>query len=114
MENGNSTSVMIETIGGTAMDNPIRIEFDQRRNGALAYDGDAIIGECEYMIGEKGVWEIVHTGVREAYGGRGIAKNLVLCLIAEARKQGVKIRPICSYAAKMMLGKDEFKDVCSN
>jgi len=94
------------------MEEPIRIEFDQSRKGAFAFDGEAVIGECEYVIDEEGVWEIVHTGVREAYGGQGIAKKLVLCLITEARRQGVKIRPICSYAKKVMIGNDEFKDVC--
>ena len=94
------------------MEEQIRIEYDQSLNGAFAFDGETVIGECEYVIDKEGVWEIVHTGVREAYGGQGIAKKLVLCLIAEARRQGVKIRPICSYAKKEMIGNDEFKDVC--
>ena len=94
------------------MDNLVRIEFDYSRQGAFAYDGVSLIGECEFIIVADRLWEITHTGVREAYGGQGIAKKLVLCLVEEARKRGIKIRPTCSYAKKVLLGSEEFQDVC--
>jgi predicted GNAT family acetyltransferase len=49
--------------------------------------------------------------VKQEFGGRGIAKRLVLAVIEEARKQNKKINPICSYAKKMMESSDEYKDV---
>ena len=67
-------------------------------------------GECEFEAsGDR--WVIMHTGVREAYEGKGIARKLVLKVIEAARAKGVKILPVCSYAKKMMTGKEEFKDV---
>ena len=45
------------------------------------------------------------------YNGRGIAKRLVECIIEAARERGVKIIPLCPYAQRMMIGKDEYKDV---
>ena len=39
------------------------------------------------------------------------AKMLVLKIIEEARKNQAKIKPLCSYADRMMTGKEEFKDV---
>lgn len=40
-----------------------------------------------------------HTIVPPAIGGRGIAARLVEALIADAREQGFRVRPACSYVA---------------
>ncbi|PYE84989.1 GNAT family N-acetyltransferase [Pseudoroseicyclus aestuarii] len=40
-----------------------------------------------------------HTGVPEAFGGRGIAGRLVSALVEDARAQGFRIVPACSYVA---------------
>lgn len=40
---------------------------------------------------------IDHTGVPPEYEGRGIAAKLVNRAIADAREQGFKITPLCSY-----------------
>ena len=42
---------------------------------------------------------IVHTGVPEAIGGRGIAGDLVRTAADHARAQGLKVAPRCAYAA---------------
>ena len=89
----------------------IRVVFEESKQQSAAYDGDKMIGECQYSIDRTGKWVIVHTGVRPEYNGRGIAKKLVECVIEAARECGVKIVPFCSYAQRMMCGKDEFKDV---
>ena len=68
------------------------------------------VGECEFTV-EDSVWSITHTGVDPAYGGRGIAKMLVLKVVEEARKGNVRINPTCSYARRMMEGKEEYSDV---
>ena len=88
----------------------IDIVFEQDRNRSAAYINGNQIGECEFSVSEN-VWMITHTGVRSEYGGRGIAKKLVLKVIESARTNNAKIVPICSYAEKLMSGKEEFKDV---
>ena len=40
------------------------------------------------------------TQVPPELGGRGIAGKLVEALAADARKQGFKVKPVCSYVAK--------------
>lgn len=40
-----------------------------------------------------------HTLVPQAIGGRGVAARLVEALIADAREQGFKVVPACSYVA---------------
>ncbi|WBW49694.1 GNAT family N-acetyltransferase [Peptoniphilus equinus] len=41
-----------------------------------------------------------HTLVKPEFGGQGMAGELVDALVAEARKEGKKIIPTCSYVAK--------------
>ena len=88
----------------------ISIVFEDNCNRSTAYIDEKQIGECEYSVSGN-VWTITHTGVRPEYGGRGIAKKLVLKVIEAARNQNVKIVPRCSYADKLMSGKEEYRDV---
>ena len=88
----------------------IIINFNQRESRSIALNEGNIIGYCQYKE-ENDVWSITHTVVKQEFGGRGIAKRLVLAVIDEARKQNKKINPICSYAKKMMESSDEYKDV---
>ena len=97
----------------TTTEGSITIVFEEGQNRSAAYDGDKLIGECEYIPTDN-TWSITHTGVREAYGGKGIARMLVLKVIEAARSKGVKINPVCSYAQKMMNGKEEFQDVLAD
>ena len=90
--------------------NPISVVFEEELDRAAAYDRGKLIGECEFEdSGDR--WVIIHTGVREAYEGKGIARKLVLKIVEAARAKGVKILPVCSYAKKLMTGKEDFKDV---
>ncbi len=88
----------------------IDIVFEPDGNRSAAYINGEQIGECEFSVSGN-VWTITHTGVRPEYGGRGIAKRLVLSVIDAARADNSKIVPLCSYAAKLMSGKEEFADV---
>ena len=88
----------------------IIIKFNLRESRSVALNNEDIIGYCQYKE-ENNVWSIIHTVVKQEFGGRGIAKRLVLAIIEEARKNNKKINPICSYAKKMMESSDEYKDV---
>ena len=89
----------------------IRYEADHCRSAA--YDGEQRIGVAEYAK-ENGAWVITHTEVDPAYGGQGIARKLVEALIEAARRDGAKIVPVCSYAEKMMRGKEAYADVLAD
>ena len=88
----------------------IIIKYSARESRSVALFNDDIIGYCQYKE-EKNIWSITHTVVKQEFGGRGIAKRLVLAVIEGARKNNKKINPICSYAKKMMESSDEYKDV---
>lgn len=92
--------------GGIAM----QIVFEAEQSRSAAYDKEKLVGVAE-IEDTHGCWVITHTEVDPAYGGQGIARRLIEEIVAEARRAGKKIVPLCSYADKMMTGKEEYRDV---
>lgn len=88
----------------------VKIVFEEDRSRVAAYDGSKHIGEADFRE-TNGIWSIVHTGVREGYGGQGIAKKLIEEVVKNAREKGVKIEPICSFAVKEFEEKPEYADI---
>jgi predicted GNAT family acetyltransferase len=58
--------------------------------------GEAAIGRLTW-VARGGVRVAEHTLVPPEIGGRGIAARLVEALVADAREQGFRIDPVCSY-----------------
>ncbi len=56
---------------------------------------------AEYRLAD-GVLTITHTEVAPELGGRGIAGALMRTLLAHASANGLKVRPLCSYASSYM------------
>ena len=54
---------------------------------------------------------IDHTGVPPAFEGRGIAARLVNKAIADAREQGFRITPVCSYVEAQFRRHPEWADL---
>lgn len=92
------------------LQDPISVVFEENLNRSAAYKDGNLIGECEFDVNDN-KWNIVHTGVRPAFEGQGIAKRLLKKVVEQARLKNVKIVPICSYARKVLENKEEYKDV---
>jgi predicted GNAT family acetyltransferase len=45
---------------------------------------------------------LVHTGVPEEIGGRGIAGQLVRAALERARAEGLTLVPLCPYASRWL------------
>ena len=91
----------------------MQIVFEPEHFRSAAYDGETRVGVAE-LEEARGCWVITHTEVDPAYGGQGIARRLIEEIIAEARHTGKKIVPVCSYAEKMMRGREEYTDVLAD
>lgn len=89
----------------------ITMRYEAERCRTVALDGDQEIGyACYSPEGEQ--WVMDHTEVLPAYGGRGIAGDLVDLLVDQARTAGKKIVPACSYvAARFERTPEEYEDV---
>ncbi len=74
------------------------LEWEPRTNGSL--EGAA-----------SDVRVATHTIVPDAIGGRGIAARLVERLVQDAREQGFKIVPQCSYVAAKFAKNPDWTDL---
>jgi uncharacterized protein len=73
-------------------------------------EGSKFIGRLEWTQADN-VRVIEHTVVPPEIGGRGIAGVLLDQVIADAREQGFKIGPKCSYAARKFAQHPEWADL---
>lgn len=88
----------------------IEIRYEKEQNRAAAYDGEKQVGECEYAaFGD--VWNVYHTDVDPTYGGKGIAGDLVTCVVAAARTEQKKIIPSCSYVRKVFDKRSDYQEL---
>ncbi|MGN1408103.1 HAD-IA family hydrolase [Lactobacillus sp.] len=87
----------------------MKLVYEESEKRATLYDEDKLVGQCLYE--EKGDhWIIVKTVVDPAYGGKGYARQLVDCLVDQARAKGKRVGATCSYA-KHVLTKPGYEDV---
>lgn len=71
------------------------------------------LGEITYKQEESGILVIEHTRVSEELRGQGAGEKLVKAVVDKARKEGLKIIPVCSYAAHQFKKHSEYQDVLS-
>lgn len=73
---------------------------------------DGLEAEMTYGRGDdENVLVIDHTYVPPSHRGRGLAEKLVETAIADARRLGVRIVPVCSYVAAQFRRHPEWADL---
>ena len=65
---------------------------------------------ADYTLNEKRM-SMTHTYVPPTLEGRGIAAALVAAALAHARREGWRVRPLCSYVARYMQRHPETLDL---
>jgi predicted GNAT family acetyltransferase len=81
------------------------------RGRYVAYLAPGIEAEMTFHKAADGTITIDHTGVPSSHEGRGIAAKLVNKAIADAREQGFKITPVCSYVVAQFRRHPEWADL---
>jgi predicted GNAT family acetyltransferase len=83
------------------------------KSGNMFYVGDTVENRlAEITYRQKGNTLIIdHTLVKDELRGQGVAKKLVDEVVSYARSENLKIYPVCSYAVKILAGKEEYADV---
>lgn len=80
-----------------------------------AVAGSEAIGRLTWVrhetIGNKDVRAAEHTLVPPEIGGRGVAARLVEHMVADAREQGFRIKPVCSYVVAAFDRHPDWADV---
>lgn len=93
------------------MTTQIEREDNGKKVRFVIYEDDKEAGEMTFTWAGEEKFIIDHTGVDEAYGGKGYAKQLVLAGIDYARKNDLKIIPLCPYAKKTIDRDPSLQDV---
>jgi uncharacterized protein len=75
-------------------DNPAASRFEISEDGTLA-------GFAEYELSGDTI-DFVHTEVDPAFGGRGLAGQLVAAALTDARRRGLAVLPHCPYVRKVI------------
>jgi len=75
-------------------------------------EGHSHIGRLTWTQ-EDGIRSADHTIVPPEIGGRGIAAMLVEDLVADAREQGFKVKPLCSYVVRAFQKHPEWADIAA-
>lgn len=87
----------------------ISVTHDATRSRYTA-TADGILCVLDYQL-QGGTMAITHTGVPSQVEGRGIAAALTQHALNDARKQGWKVLPVCSYAVAYIRRHPEYSDL---
>ena len=87
-------------------------EYTEEDGRFVAKDADGLeVGEVTFTRDGDEVLIINHTGVDPANRGQGVADELVRQVVEKARKEGLKVDPVCSFAQREFERKSEYKEV---
>jgi len=92
----------------------MEIQRDEHgQHGAFYIEEDGEwIAELSYIKSADGkTITIDHTQVDEKLAGQGIGEQLVQAAVQYARENGLKIKPLCPYARKVLERNSEYQDV---
>ncbi len=73
-------------------------------------EGSHYLGRLTWVQAD-GVRAAEHTVVPPEIAGRGVAARMVEALVADAREQGFKVKPACSYVAAAFDKHPEWADL---
>ncbi len=91
------------------MDESVRHEEEGGR-GRFSLEAGGAEAELTYSLAD-GVMSLNHTFTPPAMRGHGVASRLMRAATAHARANGLKLRPVCSYAVAWMGRHGEEQDL---
>lgn len=94
------------------MTNDVRLQINETGQGAfLIEEGNEQLGEMAISIA-NGNLTVYHTEVSPKAEGKGFAKRLLAAMVDHARKNSLKVVPLCPYVhAQFKRHPEEYADV---
>ena len=96
---------------------PERVEIEVRDNRReLRYEalaGGELLGLIRYRI-EPGLVVLVHTDVAPSAEGKGVGSRLVGGALADIRRRGLRVVPICPFVADYIRRHAEYADLVAD
>ncbi|MDO9374670.1 MAG: GNAT family N-acetyltransferase [Bacteroidota bacterium] len=90
----------------------VTLDLNEKGHGAFRLnDGAEELGEM--VVGINGSeMTVYHTEIDPSQEGKGLAKVLLDAMVAHARENHLKVKPLCTYvAAQMKRHPDQYADV---
>ena len=90
----------------------VQLKLNEQKEGAFKIvEGDEQLGEMAVSI-QEGVLTAYHTEVVEKAEGKGYAKKLLNAMTDYARKNKLKVNPLCPYVhLQFRRHPDEYADI---
>lgn len=91
----------------------INIVDDRQDNTGkiLLYENNVLAGSMIYNLQSPNILVIIHTEVDSKFAGKSYGKKLVLKAVNLARSENFKIKPLCTYAHKILNQDSSLSDV---
>lgn len=86
-------------------------EDNGKKGRFIIYEDAKFAGEMTYTWAGSEKFIIDHTGVEEEFAGKGYGRQLVMEAVEFARKEELKILPLCPYAKKVFDKNSDIQDV---
>jgi len=92
---------------------PMQIQHKRQEQDGAFYiqKNDDVLAEMTYHMNGKNTMVVDHTEVDESLRGRNIGFELVKEGVEYARREGLKIIPVCKFAKSVFDRKEELRDV---
>jgi predicted GNAT family acetyltransferase len=81
-------------VSSTVRDNQAESRYE-------VYDDERLAGFAVYQLDGEQI-ALTHTEVTPAFGGRGLARQLVTEALDDARRRGLGVLPFCPYVRKVI------------
>lgn len=88
----------------------IKIKEINNKGFVIAEENSSRLGTMTYSI-SQGLIIIDHTEVNESAKGKGVGLKLLNKLVAKARKEDIKVIPLCPFANAMFKRHEDIRDV---
>ena len=90
----------------------IELQLDEKRHGGFyIMDGTEQLGEMEISI-DGDELTVYHTEVEPKAEGKGLAKKLLAAMVDHARKNGLRVIPLCPFVhAQFKRHPEEYADI---
>lgn len=88
-----------------------RVQDNNSKGFFRADDNGTEAGMMTYSVAGTGKIIIDHTEVNPAYSGKGVGKQLVMAAVDYARKNNIKIMPLCTFASSVFQKDASIQDV---
>ncbi|HET7398942.1 MAG TPA: GNAT family N-acetyltransferase [Intrasporangium sp.] len=95
---------------GGGAEAPVVVRDDRAQSRYEVYAGDDLAGFLQYELG-SGRIALVHTEVKPAYGGRGLAARVVTEALDDARARALAVLPFCPYVRRFLSTHRDYVDL---